>query len=89
MNKIVVSDKNVGKCTIEYRDNDTDAIIKEKKELVIKSLAALQLLCMTKTKETESDFDHIISVLKNAVDELDELHNPTEDENGFFTDYYN
>jgi len=89
MSKIVVSDKNIGTCTFEYKDIDHDVQIKEKKELVIKSLAALQLICMSKTKKTESDFNQLIDIIQNAITQLDEETNPIGDENGFFANYYN
>ena len=47
MKKIVVSDKAVGSCELSYKiKNETD-ILEQKKDLALKALAGLQLMCMS------------------------------------------
>lgn len=87
MPKIVVSDKAVGSCTIEYKHMPNDSKnLSLKKEMAIKSLAALQLVCITRTQETEEQFNTIIKILQNAINEIDELYQDPdnyEDEIGY------
>lgn len=89
MEKIVVADRRVGSCTIEYNSQKEDENLTEKKQLAIKALAGLQLVCITRTAETEADFDRIIEVLHDAINEIDRINNPMEDNDEFFGNYYN
>ena len=74
MKKIIVSDKMIGKCTFEYnKTTDEDDILTQKKELAIKALAGLQLICMTRTRETEAYFDKLIGILQEAIDEIGQI----------------
>ena len=88
--KIIVSDKMVGKCTIEYdKTKDENKILTEKKELAIKALAALQLVVITTSNNNESKFDTIISILQSAISEIEQTQNTEEDSYEFFDNYYN
>jgi hypothetical protein len=92
MPKIIVADKSVGSCTIEYNKNASeDPRLSLKKEMAIKSLAALQLVCITRTHETESDFDKMIEVLQETINQIDSIFNNHEHTHSedYFGDYYN
>jgi len=92
MPKIIVADKSAGSCTIEYHKTaDEDKNLSLKKEMAIKSLAALQLVCITRTQETEEDFDKMIEILQETINQIDSVFNHQTNTNSedYFGDYYN
>lgn len=67
MNKsIVVSDKNVGTCTISPVKEQEPA-----NKYVIKALAGLQIICMGRTVKNDPRLSKVIEILNNAVEEID------------------
>jgi len=90
MPKIILSDKSIGSCVIEYKKTSNES--KEltlKKELTIKALAALQLIVISRTNETESDFNKIIDVLQETISEIEKINETEGENNEFFGNYYN
>ena len=46
----------------------------KKKKLMIKSLAFLQLICMTPDNEEDENFSHFIDIVSNAASEIRDLY---------------
>ena len=89
MQKIVVRDSSIGSCTIEYKKtNNEDNILTLKKEYTIKALAALQLLCINITNEDDDDFDRIIDILQNTINDIELINNSKGLENEELREYY-
>lgn len=81
--KIKNNDKS---CTVIYDKPDNEnKLLTEKKELAIKALMFLQFNCMTSNDDTLND---IINILDSAIDEINDINNPTGVEHELFN-YYN
>jgi len=91
MPKIIVADKSAGSCTIEYNKIENEnSNLSLKKEMAIKSLAALQLICITRTESNEADFNKMIDILQEAINQIDTVFIGQENINSedYFGNYY-
>jgi hypothetical protein len=73
MSIITVNDRDIGTITIDYKLIDTNSNLKNKKELAVKALAAIQLLFLTRTSENELEFNSMLDIITNAVNEIESL----------------
>jgi len=86
--KINISDKNIGSCAFNYKKtNNETAILTQKKELAIKALAGLQLVCMSATNDTET-FDLVLDTIQDCINIINSNYTHTlEDTDELFANY--
>ena len=87
MNQIRVSEKGVGECIIKCKDKISPA-----NEFIIKSMACIQMLCISRNNLNDPKLKDLINILDNSMHQINELYNVElgdNNESNPFTDYDN
>jgi len=88
MQKVIVNAATIGSCTIEYNETPNEAKeFTEKKELTIKTLAYLQIACITLQDNDLENLNNIIDTINNCINLIE--HITIEDDNEFFKNHFN
>ena len=85
MKHIKVSKKNIGECII-----NSEKDLNEANEFIIKSMAAIQMLCMGRNSTNDPKLKNLIEILDDSMQKIDELYNDdtgVSDESDPFRNY--
>jgi hypothetical protein len=82
MKQVKLSEKGIGECIINSNED-----LEAKSEFIIKSMAAIQMLCISKNKSEDPKLKEVIKILDDSMKKIHLLYSGDNDESDLFTDY--